>query len=433
MALDYDTLSAVNPYLFAQFGFHYAQPFVGNASDELGSAESVVTGGHAWTGAGQPQAALVLRTNMLGVRAAKLQMRAGASAMDALYTAVSTAKREADHIVSRMRDLAYQHQAYVEIDSNGVMSVLTSTYGDPVEGAEPQRIVVDQLREANLRMQSNMNYARSADLTASNLLARITHARPVFTTSASAKALAYNQAVHHIATANLGLANLSKKTWERIGPQQWQRLVPESWDWWEAGKGLLGIHDVQDLIETLAGEAKDVSVSEFDRRLARLGIASAGDFAAFFSLAGVTGKLFGKQASKLVPLAGWAYAGGQAYRYGAKDAHLEHHAPPRSLLERFRTSDPELEKLVDEYYADGEVDLAQAARLQAAGAPGDEDYLARAGELRERLSAWLDYSEQHDDVGSYPGPNDPESLRVGHDRAVATQLILELDAVLDDA
>lgn len=253
MALTYDTLLDVVPTQFASFGFHTAEPYAENASEYFDSlVKPAVNSGHAWTGEGQPQAGLVMRSNSLALQIAKSQMHAGMTAMTALSRAISKAQQEVTKIVSDLHEAAEGTGFYIYVNPDGGVNVhpLPESGG----GYGNLTILQDKAETAALQIYSAVNYAQSADLTARDLLTRILNTRPSFTTNASAQTLAYNSAVGVVANTNLNLANLSLEAWDQVDPLDWRPIDPDDWSLRKAIVSALGLDPDEWDLDSVAKE-----------------------------------------------------------------------------------------------------------------------------------------------------------------------------------
>lgn len=385
MAYDHDTgggngtfdlfaLMRVDTAQLWTLGFHNADPFTSNASDFFADVERVVTGGVAWTGEGQPQASVVMRSNAAALQTAKLQMRAGISAVDGLATAISKAQQEVNAILSTQTGMDFDLRDHtvgsggfvevfidsgtVEIYSNGVVNLKLSTSDVPTP-----------VHETQFQLDSVMTYARSADLTAKQLLDRINAARPVFSASATAVTLAYNTTLRSIAATNLILAGVAQKTWTELGPFDWEPLPDmDRWDWSDAVENAFLPLDPRNITDVSFWDLKDGVLEILDKTLH-------------------TGK-------KAIPYVGLAFTAYDFLEGGHKVPESVDSLGVRTPFEAPHATDPALQSLVAAYYPGGDpgthLTLRQAARLDGIGALADDghDYVEDARRLDEQLEDW---------------------------------------------
>lgn len=243
--LDLFTLMGIDTSKFITLGFHDADAFASNAADFFEDVERVVTGGVAWTGEGQPQASVVMRSNAAAWETARAQMRAGITTMDALATAIEKAQSKANAIVSTqvgydvdLRDYLAGAGASVEIQTNaGPAEIFRDGRVFLTTHEEPVAVPANQAK-----LESVLTYARSADLTAAHLLSRINAVRPVFSATATGKTLAYNQTLHTVAETNRIFATIVKRTWNELGPFDWEPLPDRAdWSWTRAAFAFVGL------------------------------------------------------------------------------------------------------------------------------------------------------------------------------------------------
>lgn len=89
MPMSFSTLQEVDPALFTGLGFHGTEGHLATAAEYFDEVVGVVTGGTAWTGEGQPQASVVMRSNAVALDTARRQMEAGRAAAATATTSPS--------------------------------------------------------------------------------------------------------------------------------------------------------------------------------------------------------------------------------------------------------------------------------------------------------------------------------------------------------
>ncbi|MQA81278.1 MAG: hypothetical protein GEV10_22805 [Streptosporangiales bacterium] len=434
MTLTVSSLRVIDPAQFLSFGFHAAEPYVANASEYFDSdVARVIAGGQAWSGEGQPQAVTVTGTNSLALRISTLQMRAGKAAMDGLYSAITSAQRE---LTSVEADATAKYDIW-RLDEEGTLEYVKLDES-PALGSEgsysytpPDMTARLEDPELTFRAQALLEYARSADLTATALLTRIINTCPAFRGNASPRALAYNTAMVALAHANVDLAEWVRDLWADTPASSWGgEITSESDAFWDGILNGVGVD-----ILTEAPDGKTV-VDALGRRI-------------------------------VIPL-GIGTILYEGYSGMDPDDRIPDLDGPTSMLPLGPgVDDSDLADIIEDYALDptslaaaaGLGTLAEAARLQRANPsqPLDEDYVDEARDLRDELDAWLNgsYSELADGVdiryiqveASIAGGStqtvtveapltldyyDPEDFAVSpEDREAARQLRNQLDRVLD--
>lgn len=225
----------------------------------------------------------------------------------------------------------------------------------------------------------------------------------MFSTTATAETLAYNQAVHAVAAKNLALAKVTEQFWNVIDPQDWRPVIEPGFSFWDATKAFFGLEDFESFV---AARGEDKLTDELGKVLVGT---------------------FGKNADKVVPVFGTYFSLLDAFAAGTKDPYLADTSGPETptFPKPVAAGDDVLQDAIDEFYLDRDpsatLTVAQAARLQSLGAlrADGHDYVEQARELRNLLRHWT--------------PSPGEDVAEGpehHNQQIAERLLQRLDAAL---
>lgn len=414
---DLFALMSVDTSRFGMLGFHDADPFASNAADLFDDVERVVTDGVAWTGEGQPQASVVMRSNAAALETARMQMRAGIATMDALATAVSKAQQEVNAILSTQTgldvDLAtaslgagssvvfYTEIGHVEVSADNLVTRARN------DGDEPTPIP-----ETGWKLDSVMTYVRSADLAAKQLLTRIDAARPVFSATATGKTLAYNRTLLSVAATTVVLSELAKRVWDEVGPLDWD--PPPDTDTWSWTGGILAALGLDSWKSFISGQITDGFFDSLKKDFPRL--------------------------KKFIPIVGTALTTYDFLEGSRRDPDEYEPLGVRTPFGTPHAQDHALQVLLQGYYSGdpgANLTLAQAARLQQLGLlePDGHDYVEEARSLDEDVDAWRDGSLDITAIGPVEDGDQSAVDRLAGavlDQAQAAEMDRSLDQAIPD-
>ncbi|MQA80642.1 MAG: hypothetical protein GEV10_19550 [Streptosporangiales bacterium] len=388
------------------FGFDLAELHISTTRYYFEQVKERIDAGHAWSGDGRGAADKVLHLNSLALATSETQMSAGKTAVQALGLALTRARDEAKTALEPIEKMAEGTPFRILVGADGRVGPVVEGPKGPdfnLEYSDLSNYLYKEAEVAQLKLESILTFARSADLAAATLFNRIYHLRPVFSATASSDAIEYNEALHDIAKQNLSLAEFTYQLWNGISSEDLLEVQPQGWSWWGAIKGAF----IPESAEELAYET--------GWGLIKAGLGTVYPF--FQKAISVHGKY--------EMIDGW-FKGG-------------HHGPsisdpdiPDLLSLNPVAHHSDLQGKVEEFYGGyGSLTVAQLAKLQSLGQLEDDghDYVADAEELWSWLNGWIDANPPVFPESS-PDPLTPEELDLLRDWKLAFRLARELDAAI---
>lgn len=433
MALTYHSLKNVKPLQFLDSGFGTAEQHVDVATRYLDAdVKPIVVNGAAWTGEGQPEAAVVLRSTAAALATTRSQLQAAEKVMLGLNTAITRAQGQVDKVEHDAPETGRQlasRSEYVsyngyEISALGVVQI----HLGPAHALESEVAIATEQRRVESalsnRVTQALSYAQNADVTAKTLFERIANLRPVFTANASVAILAYNKGIQGLAESTDKIAQYTLDYWTEHSPAAWGE-VPEEWS---AGEFTGSI--VDSIVPNPFALAFEGDLSEI------------ADGASYFLPYSKLARLnrYGPEAAELSEH-GLTLA--EAIEAGKIDGYLNLESPTEHMLDKLGAENVVLEYYLDRYYLDsdsylgraGLTDIVEAAQLQAArgGTPvNGKDYLAEVRDLRDTLAQFMrdDVLDPDERVPNLGDDDIHYDLSDG-DRETARELLRRLNTVLD--
>lgn len=409
MALTYYTLRdlALSGTSFTYgFGFDLAELHVSTTRYYFEQVKERIDAGHAWSGDGRAAADRVLQLNSLALATSETQMRAGTIAVQALGLALTNARDDAKTALEPIEKMAEGSPFRIQVGADGRVGPVVEGSTGPgfdLEYSDLRNYLSKEAEVAQLKLESILLYARSADLAAATLLDRISQLRPVFSATASFDPIEYNKVLLDIAKHDLYLAEFTYELWNELRSEDWLEVEPQGWSWWGAFKGAFVPDSVEEAVEA-EGQ----------------GMIESG-LGAVYPFLKKAISVHGKYET----LAGWFTGGDHGPSISDPDIADNLSANPVA-------HHPDLQGKVEEFYGGyGSLTVAQLAKLQSLGKlEGDgHDYVADAEEMWAWLNGWIEanppvFPESSSD------PLTPAELDLLRDWKLAVRLARELDAAI---